>query len=479
MIRTRLYFGYGWFNLSSYILIIEKMLIVYFLRSLIWTPGVAVLFSACTPHTINPDPQPLAQAPTSYSLKVADGNTFSGPWYETFGDPALTRLIDTALQNNFDVQQAVARLKQAGFLADAANATRLPSANLVADAARTRDDGDNETATAIGAALSWEIDAFNRLGAVATAREYEERVAAADIDTVRLSLAAEISEAWFNAVAQNVQLRLLRQQSGSDGKLLDLVQQRLDAGVGTNVEVLQQKSQLAENDSLIPPAEANLRVYENRLDVLSGQAPDTANRTSTDADFAKIGDVPALGVPSDLLLNRPDLRAFKNALIASDAEIGAAIADRLPRITLTGSHIYAGGSGGGAVATSVLAGLVQPLLDWGRRKAEVERNKALYEERLAAFSQAYLEAMEDVENALYLENRQREYISRLELRSDVLQKTLTAAESVYREGESGYLPVIEAVKDLRNVERDLVTQRLNLVLYRIQLYRALGGQTAS
>ena len=291
---------------------------------------------------------------------------------------------------------------------------------------------------------------------------------------MRLALSAEVAEAYFNAVAQNLQLQLLKQQTGDDNKLLGLIQQRFDAGVGTNVEVLQQQSQLAENESLIPPAQSALRVYENRIDVLTGNAPDGADRTNDEDVFAQIGTLPPLGIPSDLLLSRPDLRAAQNRLIASDADIGAAIADRLPRITLNGSHIYSDGPIAGAT-TSILAGLVQPLLDWGARKAEVERNKALYEERLAAFTQLYLEAIEDTENALYQEDRQREFIARLDARRGMLSKTVQASESIYRQGESDYLPVLDAVQDLRAVERALISERRNLVLLRIQLFRALGG----
>src|SRR5690606_4821068 len=160
-----------------------------------------------------------------------------------------------------------------------------------------------------------------------------------DVEAVRLGLSAEVAEAYFSAIAQQLQLQLLREQAETDRKFLDLVSQRLEAGVGTNVEVLQQRSQLADNESLIPVAEAALRVFENRLDVLTGAAPDGKNRTEPQKNFAQLAALPPVGVPSDLLLNRPDLRALRNRLIAADAAIGEAIADRLPRVTLDGSYL--------------------------------------------------------------------------------------------------------------------------------------------
>ncbi len=439
-------------------------------------PAVLGLLTGCGLHQIDPHPAPLRNGGSAYSVAGIQAGALEEAWYESFRSPELTALIQTALQNSMDIKQALARFDQAQAVTRGSRAGLFPAIGLEANTAAAWEEGQSqEGISRVGAALTWEIDAFDRLGAAVTAREFEERAAAADVEAVRLTLSAEVAQAWFGAVAQQLQIALLRQQTDGDNELLDLIKKRLDAGIGTNVEVLQQQSQLAENQSLIPPAEAALRVFENRLDVLTGTTPDAVNRTSSDTSYVEISTLPPLGVPSDLLLNRPDIRAMRDRLIAADAQIGTAIADRLPRITLTGSHIYADGPTGAAgYATSLLAGLVQPLLDWGRRQAEVERNQALYEERLGAFTQLYLEAIEDVENALYQENRQREYIDRLETRRNILSQTLAAAQAVYRQGESDYLPVLDSVQDLRGVERDLINQRLNLILFRIQLFRALG-----
>jgi outer membrane protein TolC len=188
--------------------------------------------------------------------------------------------------------------------------------------------------------LAWEVDVFNRLGSAALARQSEQAARLEDLEAIRLSLSAEVTDAYFDAVEQRNQLALLKQQIEVDRDLLELTELRFEAGLTASVDVLQQSSQLAETESLVPPTEALLRVSENRLDVLIGQAPDAVDRVADDDAFIDIGDLPFIGVPSDLLLNRPDLRAFRNELIAADAEIGQAIAERLPRITLDGSFFY-------------------------------------------------------------------------------------------------------------------------------------------
>ena len=107
----------------------------------------------------------------------------------------------------------------------------------------------------------------------------------------------------------------------------------------------------------------------------------------------------------------------------------------------------------------------------------VKRNEALYKERLAIYTQRYLEAVEDVENVLYQENKQREYIKRLEARRSILAETVDETEALYTQGISDYLPVLNALQDLRAIERDLISEQLNLLNFRVALHRAVGGAT--
>ena len=438
------------------------------------------LFTACSPHTIDLQPEPLTKGPIAYSIHPAEDAALNQAWYESFGDRKLSLLIREALANNLDIRQALARLAQAEAIMQQSAHRYYPEVNLNAGWSKKWEDGRQRSRQSdAGLALSWEVDAFNRLRSLATADRLLRDAAAHDVAAVRLNLAATMAETYYSAVAWHIQLNLLHEQAALDKKFLNLIELRFRQGVGTNVDVLQQRSQLSLTQSLIPPAEAALRVFENRVDVLLGMPPDAQNRTSSEDRFASVSDVPPLGVPTDLLLQRPDLRARRDRLVAVDADIAAALADRLPRLTLTGTYFYADGPGTTSPIGSIFANLVQPLLDWGRRKAVVERNQALYEEHLAAFTLAYLEAIEEVENALYQENRQREYVFLLNERRDVLEQNVAAAQEVFQQGLSDYLPVLNALQELRQVERNLVQQQLNLILQRIQLFRSLGSPIAS
>lgn len=180
-------------------------------------------------------------------------------------------------------------------------------------------------------------------------------------------------------------------------------------------------------------------------------------------------------MPADILVNRPDIRAAKAALIAADFDTAEAIANRLPQITLDGSYLLSDNAAYSGPVSMIMGTFVAPLLDWGQRKAEVERNEAVYQERLAAFTQLYIEAVGDVENALCQENRQRDFLERLDQRRIVLDKTVQETEARYGQGIDDYLPVLNALQELRQVERAIISERLNLIALRISLYSAIGG----
>lgn len=446
---------------------------------------ISLLISACSLHQIDKNPAPEIEseeqypsAPSSETESYWDLNT---PWWYSFNRQELNDFIEQSFSANQNIVQAVARVEQARAIVVQTRSFRLPEVSAIGFADQRWEDNDTGVRTAdIGGLFTWEIDLFNRIGSAVTADTYEAQASAEDLEALRLSLSAEVADAYFGSVAAQRRIDLLHLQVQLDQELLDLLELRLEYGVGTTVDVLQQKSQLADSESLIPTAEAIHRVFENRLDVLLGIMPDGKNRVSETEDLSFMEQVPAVGVPSDLLLRRPDLRSAQASLVASDADIGAAIADRLPRITLDGSYLYSDiesfsrQSFTGPVGI-IAATFIQPLLDWGRRKAEVERNRALYVERLAAYTQLYLEAVEEVENALYQERKQRDFIKRLEARRDILQATVNETEELYFAGVDDYLPVLDALQELREVERDLITQRLALVSFRIRLYRAIGG----
>ncbi len=443
----------------------------------------SILLGGCALHDVNMQASPSVQShdnfPSLNELGYQDSvENVSGLWWHDFNRPQLNDLISQSFASNQDIVAAIARIEQARANITQTRSDLFPKLNLEGGITDSRQkDDDQASVREIGAAMSWELDIFDRIGSAALADEYEANARVYDLEALRLSLSAEVANAYFGAAAAHNRLQLLQQQLDTDKELLELVKLRQENGVGTKVEVLQQQSQVSESLSFIPPAQSELRVFENRLDVLLGMQPDGQDRVSTEENLFFAAELPAIGVPADLLLQRPDLRSLHAELVAADAEIASAIAERLPLVTLTGSYLFSDSSTVVDPVATIVGAFVQPILDWGERKAAVKRNEALYKERLAIYTQSYLEAVEDVENVLYQENKQREYIKRLEARRSILAETVDETEALYTQGISDYLPVLNALQDLRAIERDLISEQLNLLNFRVALHRAVGGAT--
>lgn len=443
------------------------------------TLGVVTL-SACSLHDINLLPKPDVEISESYTIE--DTPTKEGArqlWWKHFERPQLDALVERSLGNNHSLRASMAAIRQAQEVRRSAHTERLPQIDVEGDYNKSWRGSDAQRASGdVGAALSWELDIFGRVGYAVQAQDYTIKAREADLEALKLSLSAEVANAYFGAAAAHRRLKLLQEQVRLDRELQELLQLRLDNGVGTNVDLLQQMARVADSETLIPNTEFDLAVFENRLDVLLGVMPDGQMRVDTDEDLAFVSDMPSVSIPADLLAQRPDLKAKRAELIAADASIGAAMADYFPQVNIDGSYLFTDALSYTGPVEMIMGSFVQPLLDWGRRKAEVARNKALYEEGLAEYTQLFLEAVEDVENALVQEQKQREFLARLEKQRDILKKAVRLSEDRYKQGIDDYLPVINSLQELRQVERDLISERLELVQVRISLHRAIGGPVA-
>ncbi|MCL4692694.1 MAG: TolC family protein [Candidatus Hydrogenedentes bacterium] len=335
---------------------------------------------------------------------------------------------------------------------------------------------DYETEFSSGLSLSWEADVWGRLRSAARAQAEEYAAAVEDYEALRLILTSQVAEAYYLAVEQRLQYELLLEQRESAETLLELIELRFLQGSASVVDVLQQKGQLAEIDAEVPVVHSQLRIFENRLDVLLGVAPDGADRTpETEPNLPRETALPSVGVPVTLLQNRPDLRALRRRVVAADYRIASAIAERLPRLTLTGALEYGDTSLASTLTATGAAGLFQPLLDWGLRKAAVDEARSDFREALLEYTYGYLLAIEEVESALWREARQRDLIEALAAREAILQQTLDETRVRYGLGVTDYLPVLTAIQDLQDVQRELLTERRALVSLRIEINRAIGG----
>jgi NodT family efflux transporter outer membrane factor (OMF) lipoprotein len=423
--------------------------------------------------------------PGKYSLFTPEG-PLRDPWWRSLEDPELDRLIEEALAGDFGIMAAWARLRQARALVVQAGAGRYPEVSLEAGGAVTRQRSTGAAGGAtrtledydLGVAGSYEIDLWGRIRSEQEAARLASAATREDVSTAAMSLAAAVAERWAGVISRRMQNRLLEGQLENSRIYLELVELRFRKGMVGALDVLQQRQVVEEIRSQIPLVEAEEALLMHELAVLLGRYPG-AGIDITRAELPVPDALPPAGVPADLLALRPDVRAAGLRLSAADWRVSAARANRLPAVRLTGVAAY-GADDLDRLFDSwflQLAGdLIAPLLDGGRRRAEVDFRQAQAEENLWSYRSTVYGAVKEVEDAMASEHHRREHIRILETRLKTANQALEQAVERYRRGLSDYLPVLTQILALQGLERDIVLQRTRLLVDRISLYRALGGR---
>lgn len=440
------------------------------------------LFAAgCAVHPVEPVGIP-PETPAAFSRT---GEAVQPRWWEAFNDSNLTRLVERALRENPGLLQAWARLDQSRALADRAAAGFWPELNLDGQASRSRSSLDvagqeivsRSNRFSLTGAASYEVDLWGRVAAGARAADLDAEAARADAETAATTLAAEVADVWFQAVEQRARLGLARDQLQTNKTLLELIQTRFGYGLSSALDVYQQKQLVSASQAEIPPIRSNLQVLRHRLAVLLGRPPGESV-VEVGSRLPEPPPLPDTGVPADLVRRRPDIRASGLRLAAADNRVAQAVADRFPALRLSASGGYRAGQLADLFSTSVwdlLAGVSAPMVDGGRRRAEVRRVEAVVRERTADYLETALTAFREVEDALVRESFQREFITRLEEQIANARQELEQARLQYENGIRDYLNVLTALRNVQSLERQWVGARRLLLTRRIELYRALGG----
>lgn len=444
--------------------------------------SLAILVS-CSPFTPVDVPDAPGRLPEAYSLFSGELD-YSLPWWESVGLPELSRLIDEALSNGFTLKEAWARLRQARALAVQAGAERYPdlTGSASADFTRRRSEitangSEASESYALGLVSSYELDLWGRIRSQREAALFNVKASAADLQTANITVAAEVADRWVRIISLRLQKLLLDEQLANNLTFLELIELRFRNGMVSALDVYQQKQAVENVRARIPLVEAETQLLMHELAVLIGRPP-RSELGLTRMDLPVIGRLPAVGLPADLLANRPDVRAAGMRLKAADWQVAAARANRLPALRFIADGQYGGSDLDLLFETWLLrlaANLTAPIFDGGRRAAEVDRTRAQVDENLWAYRRTVLTAVKEVEDALVSETRQREHIQGLEAVQAAARKGLEEAIQRYRNGLSDYLPVLTQLLVVQDLERNLISQQERLILFRVGLHRALGG----
>ncbi len=439
----------------------------------------ALLLSSCAVFAPDERTELNNGLPEQFSLYGDRATDAENRWWESFQSLELNALVEEALTNSPTIQQAWARLAQAKAIAIKAGAARYPSLDYDAKVSGARNSNIGHTIenASLGLNASYEVDLWGRIKSQTEAAAFDRDASREQLKTAAITLASQTALSWTGIMAQRLQTELIHRQLESNKTSLELIELRFRKSLATALDVYQQRQAVAGTESRIPLAELREELLFNGLAALLGRA-DFKTLEIPDEPLPTLSILPAIGIPADVLANRPDVRQAGLSLQSADWTVSAARADRLPAIRLTASANYGNNNTIDLFDdwfANLAASVTGPIFDGGRRKAEVARARAVVDERLATYRATVVNAIKEVEDALVSEQKQREYIIALDRNLELSRNSYKEAVNRYRSGLIAYLPVLVELVSLQNLERNRVEAQYNLLRYRINLYRALGG----
>ncbi len=398
-------------------------------------------------------------------------------WWLAFNDPQLNQLVERALNNNFSLLSTFNRLQQAEAIAIKNSADLIPSIGAAFGGAQTYSDLGDSSRFALGLNASYEVDLWGRLRAQKHAAELDVRVAEENLNTAAISLSSEVAIAWYRLIAQRSQLVLLAQQIKTNQDNVEITLSRFAGAQASAADLFQQQQTLEASIGDQNNVLATIKVLEHQLAILTGNTPGML-LLANNQHLPDLPPQPQTGLGSELIQRRPDLRLAYFRIQAADQRTASAIADRFPKLSLSANIDTTAPNlqslFNNWIAT--LAGnLILPIVDGGRRVAEVERNRAVAAESLNDYATTIQQAIKEVEDALVQEQQQQQLINSLNRQYSFSQKANQQIRLRYMYGAIDFLRVLTTQINQQTLERSRISAQQLLIEYRIQLYRSLAG----
>jgi multidrug efflux system outer membrane protein len=456
----------------------------------VWPVALAlVFFAGCAvgPNYKRPQldvPESFRGAPGAQATNsLADQS-----WQQMFPDATLRELIATALTNNYDLRIAIARVEQARSILTQARAGFLPQFNYQGTIGRGKnalgntaffDNGQTTDFFLLAGNVSWEIDLWGRIRRQNEAARAQFLASDENRKDILLTVISEMAQAYFRLLALDAELEIARSASNSFAESWRIFNDRLQNGVASMLETSRAEASLRSASAAVPEAERQIILQENLINLLSGRNPGPVPRSRTLLQQQLPPEVPP-GLPSALLERRPDIRQREQLLRAANAQVGVAVADFFPQISLSGllgqvSPELSLFTSGAANAWSVAANLTGPLFQGGRLTGQYRQARAIWDQTRLEYESTVLTAFREVADSLTSVQKLAE--SRVEQTRAVQANELAVdlSRDRYIAGRAGYFELLEAQQQLFPAQTILVQIQLNQYLALVQLYKALGG----
>jgi len=462
-------------------------------------------------------PDTFGRAPADTLLPAAAADTArldARRWWTAFGDTTLTTIVDTALADNLDLESARARVEELAAQFRIARAPLFPSVNANGQYNYQNQPANTGIGGAIGGGdgeggenggppgggqqrpapdrfefstyqatlgLSYELDFWGRVRSQRKAALSQYFATAADLQTARISVISQTISTYFQVASLQRQVALGRQSVDLLRQRLEITEDRYARGLASSFQLFTVRQNLEAARSEQPQRESDLYDARSRLSTLLGRFAGTEQALLPDslAPSLDLSPLPA-GLPSDLLMQRPDVRAGALRLEAARQQIGAARAEMLPSLSLTGT----GGTQSNGLADLVdidqrfanfAAQLTAPLFQGGRLRANVDAAEARYEQQAAAYEKTVLTAFREVKAALVADDKQRERLRTVQEQVASARATYRTQRDRYERGIGDVLALLDAEQGLVQAQTRLAAARLAAVNARLALHRALGG----
>ena len=412
-------------------------------------------------------------------------------WFEVFQDKELQKLVRTAMDQNYDLRLAVARINAARANVGLARSNQFPQFDVGADLTTTRTSANGVTSgpgqrgskRSFGEVflnlLTFEVDLWGRRRQETKAARAQLASSEEDRKTVTTVVVSDVATNYFNLLELDLELEIAKRTLSAREESLGIIKARQQGGLATLLDVRQAEQLVYEASQTIPDTERLTEQTENQINLLLGKNPGPIMRGASLSQQKELPAVPA-GLPSSLLERRPDIRSAEQLLISENALVSAAKKAYFPTISLTGALGFQSDSlsnlfSGPSKAWTFVPQITQPIFTAGRLKSNVNFAKAQREFALAQYQQTIQTAFGDVSNALVQYRRVREIRTQQELLVSSLQDASRLAHVRYEGGVDTLLNALVADTSLFSAELSLAQTKRNELLSLVQLYKALGG----
>lgn len=421
----------------------------------------------------------------------SSANHINTRWWESFNDPVLTELIEEASQNNQDVKTALHRVLKARFQRRATAGTLFPQSQT-ASGAFNRNQSSLDSGVAVasidritdtwstGFDLSWELDFWGRIRRQIIAADADYDAAVENLDDVLVTLIGDVAETYLELRSIDERLTFAKKNIEIQKSTLEINETKLELGDIAKIDVVQAKSNLLQTEATIPPLLQIRRQAENRLSVLLGIPPADIISVIGEGQIPIAPETIVVGIPAELLLRRPDVRAAERIVASQSEQIGIATADLYPTFSITGSlslsadefsDLFRSASSGG----SFIPSFSWNILNYGRITNNVRVQEQGFLEEVSNYQSAVLVAQQEVEDAMaqFLYSR-REY-KILKEAVDAAAEAVDLGEIQWKEGDIEFNQIFTLQSTLVSLQDQLVVVELEIAQGLVNVYRGLGG----